>query len=73
MGGAYSVVSETTAENLISGAEELTTQQAKMMEATTRLLGVVSEVGGGPWEVSPGLTEEILTVWMGNKKIEWMN
>ena len=56
------------AENLVSGSEELVAQQAKMMEATTKLLSVVSEVGGGPWETSPGLTEGPLTVWMGEQE-----
>ena len=59
--GASSIVSEATAENLASGAEELKVQQEKMMEATTRLLSVVSKLGGGPWEASPGLTERALT------------
>ena len=66
--GASSIVSETTAENLVSGAEDLTAQQANMMEATTKLLAVVSEVGGGPWDASPGLTEGTLTVWMGEQE-----
>ena len=66
--GASSIASEATPENLASGSEELTAQQAKMMEATTKLLAVVSEVGGGPWEASPGLTEGILTVWMGEQE-----
>ena len=66
--GASSIVSEATAENLSSGAEELKVQQEKMMEATTRLLSVVSEVGGGPWEASPGLTERALTEWMGEQE-----
>ena len=66
--GASSIVSEATPENLVSGSEELTAQQAKMMEATTKLLAVVSEVGGGPWEASPGLTEGALTDWMGEQE-----
>ena len=66
--GASSIVSEANAENLASGAEELKVQQEKMMEATTRLLSVVSEVGGGPWEASPGLTERALTEWMGEQE-----
>ena len=43
-------------------------QQEKMTEATTRLLAVVCEVGGGPWEECPGLTERALTVWMGEQE-----
>ena len=66
--GASSIVSEATAENLASGAEELKVQQEKMMEATTRLLSVVSKVGGGPWEASPGLTEKALTDWLGEQE-----
>ena len=48
--GASSIVSEATAENLLSGTEKLMSQQEKMTEATTMLLAVVSEAGGGPWE-----------------------
>ena len=62
--GASRIVSEATAENLLSGAEELISQQERMTEATTGLLAVVSEVGGGPWEACPGLTEKALTDWM---------
>ena len=40
--GASSIDSEATPENLASGSEELTGQQAKMMEATTKLLAEVS-------------------------------
>ena len=54
-----SIVSETTPDNLDSGSEELAAQQEKMMDATTKLLAVVSEVGGGPWDSSPGLTERL--------------
>ena len=43
-----SAVSEATTENLASGLKELEVQQAKMTDATTRLLSVVSEAGGGP-------------------------
>ena len=63
--GASSIVSEANAENLASGAEELKVQQEKMVAATTRLLSVVAEVGGGPWESSPGLTDRALAEWMG--------
>ena len=45
--GTSSIVSEATPENLASSSEELKAQQAKMMDATTKLLSVVSEVGGG--------------------------
>ena len=50
---------------MASGLEELEAQQAKMTDATTKLLSVVSEVGGGPWIDSPGLTEDLLTKWLG--------
>ena len=63
--GMSSAVSQATAENLASGLEELEAQQAKMTDATTKLLSVVSEVGGGPWIDSPGLTEDLLTEWLG--------
>ena len=63
--GTSSIVSEATPENLASGSEELEAHQAKMTDATTKLLSVVSEVGGGPWIDSPGLTEDLLTVWLG--------
>ena len=66
--GTSSIVSDATPDNLASESEELTVQQVKMTEATTKLLAVVSEVGGGPWEVSPGLTEGALTVWMGEQE-----
>ena len=56
-----SAVSEATTENLASGLEELEAQQAKMTDATTKLLSVVSEAGGGPWVDSPGLTEDLLS------------
>ena len=36
-----------------------------MTDATTKLLSVVSEVGGGPWIDSLGLTENLLTKCMG--------
>ena len=62
--GTSSIVSDATPDNLASGSEELTAQQAKMTEGTTKLLAVVSEVGGGPWDASPGLTEVLLTVWL---------
>ena len=58
-------MSEANTENLASGLEELEAQQAKMTDATTKLLSVVSEVGGGPWIDSPGLTEDLLTEWLG--------
>ena len=54
-----SAVSEATTENLASGLEELEAQQAKMTEATTKLLSVVSEAGGGPWRDSPGYAPPI--------------
>ena len=43
----------------------LVVQQAKMTIATMKLLSVVSEVGGGTWIDSPGITEHLLTVWLG--------
>ena len=43
-------------------------QQAQMMEATLGLIAAVSEVGGGPWEASPGLTARALTGWMGEQE-----
>ena len=66
--GTSSVVSDATPDNLASGSEELAGQQAKMTEATTKLLAVVSEVGGAPWDASPGLTEGLLTVWLGEQE-----
>ena len=36
-----------------------------MTDATTKLLSVVSEAGGGPWIDSPGLSEDLLTEWLG--------
>ena len=60
-----SAVSKATTENLASGLEELEAQQAKMTDATTKLLSVVSEAGGGPWSDSPGLTEDLLSEWLG--------
>ena len=63
--GTSFIVSEATPDNLASGSEELEAQQEKMTDATTKLLSAVSEVGGGPWDDSPGLTEDLLTVWLG--------
>ena len=59
------MVSEATPDNLASGSEELAAQQEKMTDATRKLFAVVSEVGGGPWDSSPGLTERQLTNWLG--------
>ena len=39
-----------------------------MTDATMKLLTVVSEVGGEPWDASPGLTEGLLPVWLGEKE-----
>ena len=39
-----------------------------MTEATTKLLTVVAEAGRGPWDASRGLTEELLTLWLGEKE-----
>ena len=36
-----------------------------MMDATTKLLSMVSEAGGGPWIDSTGLMEDLLTEWLG--------
>ena len=55
-------------ENLASGLDELEAQQAKMTDATTKLLSVVSEAGGGPWSDSPGLKEDLLSVWLGEQE-----
>ena len=66
-----STVSEATVENLASGLEELEAQQAKMMDATTKLLSVVSEAGGGPWSNSPGLTKDLLSIWLGVQEDRW--
>ena len=60
-----SAVSEATAENLASGLEEFEAQQAKMTDETSKLLSVVSEAGGGPWSDSLGLTEDLLSIWLG--------
>ena len=60
-----SAVSEATMENLARGLEEFEVQQAKMTDATTKLLSVVSEAGGGPWSDSPGVTEDLLSEWLG--------
>ena len=62
------MVSDATPDNLASGSEERAAQQAKMTDATTNLLAAVSEVGGGPWNASVGLTEEILTIWLGEQE-----
>ena len=66
--GASSIVSEATTENLLGGAEQLTSQQERMTEATTKLLAVLSEVRGGPWEAGPELTEMALTDWLGEQE-----
>ena len=50
---------------MLGGAEQLTAQQERMTEATTKLLAVVSEAGGGPWGAGSGLTEKDLTEWLG--------
>ena len=36
-----------------------------MTKATTKMLSVVSEAGGGPWNDSPGLTEDLMSEWLG--------
>ena len=66
--GTSSAVSEASPENFASGLEELEAQQARMMDATTKLLSVVSEAGGGPWVNSPGLSEDLLSEWLGCRK-----
>ena len=58
-------MSEATPENLASVLEEMEAQQARMTDATTKLLSVVSEAGGGPWINSPGVTEDLLSKWLG--------
>ena len=56
---------KSTCHDLLGGAEQLTAQQERMTEATTKLLTVVSEAGGGPWGPGSGLTEKDLTEWLG--------
>ena len=63
-----SIVSEATPDNLASGSEELAAQQERMTDATTKLLAMVSEVGGGPWDLSLGLTERLLADWLGEQE-----
>ena len=46
-------------------------QQAQMVEATLWLVATVSEVEGGTWEASPGLTERALTRWMDQQE-DWV-
>ena len=41
------MVSEANPDNLASGSEELAAEQEKMTSTTTKLLAVVSELGGG--------------------------
>ena len=43
-------------------------QQERMTEATTKLLSVLSEVRGGPWEAGPELTEKALMDWLGEQE-----
>ena len=66
--GTSSLVNEATPDNLASGSEELAAEQEKITEVTTKLLAVVSELGGGPLNSSPGLTEMLLTDWLGEKE-----
>ena len=66
--GTSSKVSDATPDDLTSGSEEMTAQQEKMREAITKLLAVVSEVGRGPWDASPGLTEGLLITWLGQQE-----
>ena len=63
-----SIVSEATLDNLASGSEELAAQKEKMTDATTKLLALVSKVGGGPWDSSPGLPERLLADWLGEQE-----
>ena len=64
-GGASSTVSEAKAKNLLGGVEKLAAQEERMTEATTKLLAVVSEAGGGPWGADAALTETDLIEWLG--------
>ena len=68
--GASSIYGEVTPDNLARGSEELAAQQEKMTGATTKILAVVSEVGVGPWDSSPGLTKRLLPDWLG-KQEDW--
>ena len=43
-------------------------QQERMTEAPTKLLSVLSEERGGPWEAGPELTEKNLTDWLGEQE-----
>ena len=63
-GEAASIARETTAEVLLAGTGELVDRQDKLDEAFGKLVGAVSEAGGGPWEGRLDLTEEALTDWM---------
>ena len=64
-GGASSTVSKATAKNLLRGVEKLADHEERMTEATTKVLAVVSEAGGGPWVADAGLMETDLIVWLG--------
>ena len=66
--GTSSIVSDATLDNLASGSEKLAAEQEKMTDATKKVLSVVAEVGGGPWDTSAVLTEGLLTVWLGEQE-----
>ena len=71
--GASSTVSEATADNLITGLEELMSQRDRVMETAVWLLPAVSEAGGVPWEANLGLTARALTASMGEQENRVMN
>ena len=55
------IARETSAKVLLAGLGELRDRQDKLDEAFGRLVGAVSEAGGGPWEGGLDLTVEALT------------
>ena len=66
-GKAASRTREFTAEVLLAGAGELADRQEKLDKAFGKLVGAMSEAGGGPWEGRLDLTEEALIDWMGEQ------
>ena len=61
---------ESTAGVLMACAEELADRQNKLDEAHGKLLGAMSEAGGGPWEGRRDFTVEALIKWGMIKTIE---
>ena len=59
-GEAVGRVRETMAGVLLAGAEELADRQDRLEEAFGKILGAVSEAGGGPWEGRIDLTVDAL-------------